>query len=87
VPVLILDEPTSAMDPWAEADWLSRFRRLAEGRTTLIITHRFTTARIADEIAVMVDGRVSEMGTHDELVRRGGLYATGWAAQTERSAG
>jgi ATP-binding cassette subfamily B protein len=81
-PVLILDEPTSAMDPWAEADWLNRFRKLAEGRTALLITHRFTTARIADHIAVMVGGRVIELGTHEELVALGGRYASGWAAQS-----
>jgi ATP-binding cassette, subfamily B, bacterial len=83
-PVLILDEPTSAMDPWAEADWLARFRRLAAGRTTILITHRFTTARIADRIAVMVGGRVIEQGTHDELLALGGRYAIGWTAQGER---
>jgi ATP-binding cassette subfamily B protein len=82
--VLILDEPTSAMDPWAEADWLARFRKLAEGRTTLLITHRFTTARVADRIAVMVGGRVAEEGTHEELLALGGLYAAGWASQMER---
>jgi ATP-binding cassette subfamily B protein len=86
-PVLILDEPTSAMDPWAEADWLNRFRKLAEGRTALVITHRFTTARIADRIALMAGGRVVEAGTHEELVALGGMYAAGWAAQTERSGG
>ena len=86
-PVLVLDEPTSAMDPWAEADWLNRFRKLAEGRTALLITHRFTTARIADSIAVMVGGRVIERGTHEELLALGGRYAAGWAAQTERSGG
>ena len=75
------DEPTRAMDPWNEADWLSRFRKLAAGRTTLIVTHRFTTARIADSIAVMADGKVIEQGTHDELLARGGRYAEGWAAQ------
>jgi ATP-binding cassette subfamily B protein len=80
-PVLILDEPTSAMDPWAEADWLSRFRKLAEGRTAILITHRFTTARIADSVALMVGGRVVERGTHEELLALGGLYASGWAAQ------
>ncbi len=85
-PVLVLDEPTSAMDPWAESDWLNRFRQLAEGRTALLITHRFTTARIADTIAVMVDGRIVEQGTHEELLALGGRYASGWAAQTERGA-
>jgi ATP-binding cassette subfamily B protein len=83
-PVLILDEPTSAMDPWAEADWLERFSKLAEGRTTILITHRFTTARIADHIAVMAGGRVIEHGTHEELLARGGRYASGWVAQGER---
>ena len=52
-PILVLDEPTSAMDPWAEADWLRRFRRLAASRTAVVITHRFTTAMIADTIYVM----------------------------------
>ena len=52
-PILVLDEPTSAMDPWAEADWLRRFRRLAASQTAVVITHRFTTPRIADTIYVM----------------------------------
>src|SRR4029079_5662273 len=51
-PIIILDEPTSALDPWAEADWLERFRQLAAGRTSIIITHRFTTAMHADVIHV-----------------------------------
>lgn len=80
-PLIILDEPTSSMDPWAEADWLDRFRRLAQGRTALIITHRFTTAKLADVIHVMEAGRICESGTHRELVARGGRYANWWAAQ------
>ncbi|MCL6545540.1 MAG: ABC transporter ATP-binding protein/permease [Bryobacteraceae bacterium] len=80
-PLIILDEPTSSMDPWAEADWLERFRRLAQGRTALIITHRFTTAKLADVIHVMEAGRICESGTHRELVARGGRYASWWAAQ------
>jgi ATP-binding cassette, subfamily B, bacterial len=79
--IIVLDEPTSAMDPWAEADWLRRFRRLAEERTVLIITHRFTTAMYADVIHVMGEGRVVESGTHEELLRGRGRYAAGWAAQ------
>jgi len=82
-PILVLDEPTSAMDPWNEADWLGRFRNLAAGRTTLLVTHRFSTARIADLIAVMADGKVIEQGTHAELLARGGRYAEGWAAQNK----
>jgi len=78
-PILILDEPTSAMDPWAEADWLARFRELAAGRTVLIITHRFSTARFADVIHVMKEGRIVESGTHEQLLQAGGRYAQGWA--------
>jgi ATP-binding cassette subfamily B protein len=81
-PILILDEPTSAMDPWAAVDWLRRFRQLAVGRTAIVITHRFTTAMIADTIHVMCEGRVIESGTHDQLLAAGGQYAQGWIAQT-----
>ena len=80
-PILILDEPTSAMDPWAEADWLDRFRALSEGRTAILITHRLTTAMRADVIHVMAEGRVVESGSHDALLSRGGLYAQSWTAQ------
>jgi ATP-binding cassette subfamily B protein len=86
-PILLLDEPTSAMDSWAEADWHERFRRLAAGRTVLIITHRFTTAMRADIIHVMTEGRVAESGSHQELLARGGLYARSWAAQMRGEAG
>jgi ATP-binding cassette, subfamily B, bacterial len=84
-PILILDEPTSAMDPWAEADWLGRFRRFAQGRTALIITHRLTTAMCADIILVAAEGRIVESGTHRELLSRGGRYAESWGAQMEAS--
>jgi ATP-binding cassette, subfamily B, bacterial len=79
-PVLILDEPTSDMDPWAEADWLDRFVLLARGRTVVIVTHRLSTALRADLIHVLVDGRIVESGTHDELVKRSGRYAAAWRA-------
>jgi ATP-binding cassette subfamily B protein len=82
-PILLLDEPTSAMDSWAEADWLQRLRRLAEGRTVLLITHRFTTAMQADIIHVMVDGRIVESGSHQELLKLKGPYARSWAMQVE----
>ena len=78
-PIILLDEPTSAMDPWAEADWLRRFRDLAAGRTAILITHRFTTAMLADEIHVMEDGRIIESGSHRDLIARGGRYAE-WGA-------
>jgi ATP-binding cassette, subfamily B, bacterial len=80
-PILILDEPTSAMDPWAEADWLERFRSLAEGRTAIVITHRLTTAMRADIIYVFSEGGVVESGEHSELIKNGGLYAQSWTRQ------
>jgi ATP-binding cassette subfamily B protein len=79
--LVILDEPTSSMDSWAEQDWLGRFRALTAGRTALMITHRFTTAMHADIIHVLDKGRVVESGTHGELVALGGAYAGSWAAQ------
>ncbi len=80
-PIIILDEPTSAMDSWAEADWMARFRSLVTGRTALIITHRFTTAMQADIIHVMAEGQVIESGTHQELLECDGRYAQSWRQQ------
>lgn len=82
-PLIILDEPTSAMDPWAEMDWLQRFRQLAQGRTALVITHRFTLARSADRIHVMQQGQIIESGAHEELLQLEGFYASSWRMQME----
>lgn len=79
--LIILDEPTSALDSWAEADWMERFRQLATGRTALVITHRFTTARQADIIHVMQAGQIVESGSHDDLLAQEGRYAVSWRAQ------
>jgi ATP-binding cassette, subfamily B, bacterial len=84
--VIILDEPTSAMDPWAEHDWLERFRSLASGRTAIVITHRFTLAMRADIIHVMRAGQIVESGNHEELLILDGLYAESWKSQMESSA-
>ena len=81
--IILLDEPTSAMDSWSEADWLSRFRSLAAGRTAIVITHRFTTAMYADVIHVMTDGRIVESGSHVELQALGGRYAQSWSMQMQ----
>ncbi len=81
--LIVLDEPTSAMDSWAEADWLARFRVLTAGRTVLIITHRFTTAMQADIIHVMAAGRIIESGTHAELVQQEGRYGQSWQQQMQ----
>jgi len=80
-PVIVLDEPTSAMDSWAEADWLDRFRDMTRGHTVLMITHRFTTAMHADRICLMDEGRIVESGSHAELVALGGQYAVSWRHQ------
>ncbi|MCC6166632.1 MAG: ABC transporter ATP-binding protein [Caldilineaceae bacterium] len=79
--LLVLDEPTSLMDLWTEVDWFERLRRLAAGRTTLLITHRFMTAMRADLICVLDGGRIVESGTHQALLARGGLYAQAWHDQ------
>ena len=86
-PVMLLDEPTSAMDSWAEADWLRRFRSLAAGRTAVVVTHRFTTAMRADVIHVMQAGAIVESGSHAELLGLGGLYARSWNEQVQSGAG
>ena len=83
--LIVLDEPTSAMDSWAETEWLHRFRVLTEGHTTLMITHRFTTAMHADRIHVMDCGRITESGSHDELLAAAGHYAESWKAQMRES--
>ncbi len=82
-PIMILDEPTSAMDSWAELDWLNHFREMANGRTAIMITHRFTTAMKADHIYVMQNGTIVESGTHDSLLAENGRYAQSWYAQIE----
>ena len=75
-PILILDEATSALDSVTEAKIQRAFDNLAKGRTTLIIAHRLSTIRNASRIISIADGRITECGTHDELVDNGGIYAS-----------
>jgi len=74
-PVLVMDEPTSSLDPESESAIRGALERLTRGRTVLVIAHRLNTVHGADRIALLDDGRLTEAGTHEELVRRNGLYA------------
>jgi ATP-binding cassette, subfamily B, bacterial len=73
--IWILDEPTSSLDPEAEAAIFAELKQILKGRIGIVISHRFSTVRIADRIAVIADGRVAELGTHEELLRANGRYA------------
>lgn len=73
--IMVLDEPTSALDAQAEFDVFERFIGLTEGKTSIIISHRFSTVRMADRILVLKDGKVLEIGTHEALMANGKLYA------------
>ena len=81
-PILVLDEATSAVDNETEAAIQRSLQKATQGRTTLAIAHRLSTIRHAHHIYVMEQGRVSEVGTHDELLQRNGAYARLWAVQT-----
>ena len=82
--LVILDEPTAALDADAEYRLFERFRELVHGRTALIISHRFSTVRMADHIAVLEDGRIIERGSHAALLHLGGRYATLFEMQAGR---
>ncbi len=81
--VMILDEPTAAMDARSEFELFERFATLVAGRTSLLISHRFSTVRMADLIAVLEGGKATEFGRHDELMERGGSYAELYTLQAQ----
>ena len=84
---LVLDEPTAHLDIRAESELYDRFLELTRGVTTILISHRFATVRLADTICVLDAGRITETGSHDELTARGGQYARMFAIQSERFVG
>jgi ATP-binding cassette subfamily B protein len=73
--LLILDEPTSALDARAEYNVFERFAELTKGRSAVLISHRFSTVRMADRILVLEKGELIEIGSHEELLLKGGRYA------------
>ncbi len=73
--LLVLDEPTAALDAQAEYELYCHFKELMQGHTCLLITHRFSTVRMADQIAVLQGGQIIEYGAHAELLARAGVYA------------
>lgn len=82
-PVLILDEPTSAPDPMAEAKLYEDFSSLAGDRTCILISHRLGATKLADRILVFRDGHIIEEGTHEGLMAQGGYYKQMYAAQAQ----
>ena len=80
-PFIILDEPTAALDPIAEAEIYKQFDEITGDRTAIYISHRLSSCRFCDEIAVFDEGRIVERGKHDELIKARGRYKELWEAQ------
>ena len=82
-PVVVLDEPTAALDPLAEAELYENFGRMTQGKTSVCISHRMSSCRFCDDILVFEKGRIAERGSHETLLERNGLYAGLWQAQAK----
>ena len=81
--LLILDEPTSALDARAEHEVFLRFAELISGKSAVLISHRFSTVRMADRILVLENGQMVEIGSHEELLAKGGKYAELFTLQAQ----
>ena len=81
--ILVLDEPTASLDAQTEYEIFRHFQELTEGKMAILISHRFSTVRMADRIIVIENGRIAEMGSHQELLRREGIYARLFSMQAE----
>ena len=82
-PILILDEPTAALDPIAESQTYEQFHKIASDKTAIYISHRLASTRFCHRIAFLDKGRVAEEGTHEELIRKGGAYSEMFALQSK----
>ncbi|MGN0182010.1 MAG: ABC transporter ATP-binding protein [Candidatus Ornithomonoglobus sp.] len=82
-PIIILDEPTAALDPLVEYEILTDFTEMTKDRTSIIISHRIGICAKADRIIVMKDGQIAEEGAHKELIEKGGEYSRMWSAQAD----
>ncbi len=81
--LIVLDEPTAAIDPLEETRVYRQFSEISRGKTAIIVTHRLGSTRIADRIIVMADGRIDDIGTHEQLMQKGGVYAGMYNAQAQ----
>jgi ATP-binding cassette subfamily B protein len=81
--LLVLDEPTATMDAAAEATIFDHFRDLSRGKMTILISHRFSTVRMADQIVVIEKGQIVERGSHEKLMAQNGQYAYLFSLQAE----